>query len=336
MRTFANGYVSSAYVRALFEYLKTEGVDASALLGIAEPESVDHILLRFPMQRWVSFLRSAAAHLGDPLLGLKLGQTIRASDFGVLGYIFASSPNLRTTFLRLQEYERLLHEVDGRPVQNIVDGTDLIIKWSGESSHDHGRLSHEFGLAALCKISRDIANVAPLAKEICFVNSEPLDTKPFTDFFGCDVLFNQPATALRIPIRNLRAPLCQPDPTLIHILEKQAEEFLAQLPKESEFVMHVRRCIANLLHGGEPALEQVASTLSIAPRTLRRRLQEYETTFRELLDDIRKHMAEQYLRDPNLQLTDVAQLLGYSEQSAFQRAFLRWTGTTPKTFQRKT
>ncbi|AIY43380.1 Transcriptional regulator [Collimonas arenae] len=336
MNTLASGFVSSAYVRVLFEYLKIRGIDASALLGLAEPEPVDHMLSRYPMQRWVSFLQTAAAHLEDPLLGLKLGQTVRAAHFGVLGYIFASCLNRGLALLRLQTYERLLLDVDGYPMQTLVDGSHLILRWSGESSHDHGRLNHEFGLAAMCNISREISDGPPLAKEVCFVNSEPPDTRPYTDFFGCDVLFNQPATTLRILIEDLNCPLRRPDPRLIYILEKQAEGFLAQLPKESEFVMHVRRCIANLIHSGEPGLEQVASVLSITPRTLRRRLHEYGTTFRELLDDIRRHMAEQYLRDPNLQLADVAQLLGYSEQSAFQRAFQRWTGTTPKTFQEKT
>ncbi|AIY41101.1 Transcriptional regulator [Collimonas arenae] len=336
MTTSAGGFISSAYVRTLFEYLKNKGVDASTLLGVAEPEPVDHMLLRYPMQLWRSFLQAAATHLKDPYLGLKLGQTIRTDHYGVLGYIIASCPNLGLALLRFQEYERLLYEADGYSMQTLVDGSDLILKWSGHKTQDQDRLSHEFGIAALYKIACEIADGTPRLKEVCFVNSEPPDISLYTDFFGCNVSFNQPATTLRTPIENLNLPLRQPDATLIHILEKQAEGFLAQLPKESKFVMHVRRCIANLIHSGEPGLEQVASALSITPRTLRRRLHEHQTAFRELLDDIRKHMAEQYLRDPNLQLTDVAQLLGYTEQSSFQRAFLRWTGTTPKTFQKET
>ncbi|AIY43383.1 helix-turn-helix protein [Collimonas arenae] len=335
MSNFDTGFVSSAYVRVLFEYLKNRGVDASALLGVAEPEAADNTLLRYSMQLWISFLRSAATHLEDPLLGLKLGQIIRPAHFGVLGYILASCPTLGASLLRYQAYERLMHEMDKYPMEMHVDGSEIRFIWNGGDPNGSARLSHEFAVAAFSQISRAMSGEHLVATEVWFVNSEPLDTRPYDDFFGGKVLFNQPTTAIQVSLAYLNIPLRQPDPTLVHILEKQAEGFLTQLPKESEFVMHVRRCIANLIHSGEPGLEQVANALSIAPRTLRRRLHEHQTAFRELLDDIRKHMAEQYLRDPSLQLTDVAQLLGYTEQSAFQRAFLRWTGTTPKTFQKK-
>jgi AraC-like DNA-binding protein len=97
----------------------------------------------------------------------------------------------------------------------------------------------------------------------------------------------------------------------------------------------VRRQIVRLARDGEPSLEKVAEALHVSPRTLRRRLQERDRQFRTLRDDTLRRLAEDHLRDPRLQLAEVALLLGYSEQSAFTRAFRRWTGETPAAFRKR-
>ncbi|WP_211440716.1 AraC family transcriptional regulator [Collimonas humicola] len=335
LNTFAQGFVSSAYMRVLFEYLKNQGIDASKLLNEPAPDEVDRVLVRYPLQRWVSHLQCAAAHLGDPLLGLHMGKTVTPGHFGVIGYIFASCPTLGASLLRLQAYERLVQEIDQHPMEApIFDGSDLVLKWPGGSSGGHGRLNHEFGIATFLQFSKSISSQDVKLKQVCFINPEPSSLNAYRDFFNCEVLFNQVATSVRVPLHSLTVPVKKPEPILIALLEKQANEFLNQLPTANEFVMSVRHCITSLIHEGEPELDGVASRLNITPRTLRRRLDQYDTSFRELLDAIRQHLAQQYLLDPTLQLSDVAQLLGYSEQSTFQRAFLRWTGSTPNVYRR--
>ncbi|MEM4989362.1 AraC family transcriptional regulator ligand-binding domain-containing protein [Collimonas sp. H4R21] len=335
LNTVAQGFVSSAYMRVLFEYLKNQGIDASKLLNEPTPDEVDRVLVRYPLQRWVSHLQSAAACLEDPLLGLHLGKTVTPAHFGVVGYIMASCPTLGATLLRLQAYERLVHEVDQHPMEApIFDGGDLVVKWPGGSSGGHGRLNQEFSIATFFQFSKSIASQDVELKQVSFINPEPSSLHAYRDFFKCEVLFNQAVTSVRLPLHSLTVPVKKPEPILIALLEKQANEFLNQLPTENEFVMSVRRCITSQIHEGEPELDSVASRLNMTPRTLRRRLDQYDTSFRALLDAIRQHLAQQYLLDPALQLSDIAQLLGYSEQSTFNRAFLRWTGSTPNTYRR--
>lgn len=335
LNTFAQGFVSSAYMRVLFEYLKNQGVDASKLLNEPAPDDVDRALIRYPMQRWVSHLQRAAAHLGDPLLGLQMGKTVTPAHFGVIGYIFASCPTLGASLLRLQAYERLVQEVDQHPMEApIFDGNDLVLKWPGGSSGGHGRLNHEFGIATFLHFTKAISSQDIELKQVCFINPEPSYLNAYRDFFKCEVLFNQVVTSVRVPLQSLTVSVRKPEPILIALLEKQANEFLNQLPTANEFVMSVRRCVTSQIHEGEPELDNVASKLNISPRTLRRHLDQYNTSFRELLEEVRQQLAKQYLLDPALQLTDIAQLLGYSEQSNFNRAFLRWTGSTPNTYRR--
>ncbi|MFJ2991013.1 AraC family transcriptional regulator [Collimonas sp. NPDC087041] len=335
LNTIAQGFVCSAFMRVLFEYLKNQGVDASTLLNEPAPDEIDRVLTRYPMQRWVSHLQRAAAHLEDPLLGLHMGRTITPAHFGVIGYIFASCPTLGASLLRLQAYERLVQEVDQHPMEvPIFDGDDLVLKWPGGSSGGHGRLNHEFGIATFLHFARAISSQNSELKQVCFINPEPSSPQAYRDFFKCEVLFNQAVTSIRVPLQSLTIPVRKPEPILIALLEKQANEFLNQLPATNEFVMSVRRCVTSKIHEGEPELNNVASTLNITPRTLRRHLDKYDTSFRELLEEIRQQLAKQYLLDPALQLSDIAQLLGYSEQSNFNRAFLRWTGSTPNTYRR--
>jgi AraC-like DNA-binding protein len=330
LNTFAQGFVSSAYMRILFEYLKNQGIDASKLLNEPTPDEVDQVLIRYPLQRWVSHLQCAAARLGDPLLGLHLGKTATPAHFGVIGYIFTSCPTLGASLLRLQAYQRLIQEVEqGGLEAPIIDGSDLVLRWPG-----HGRLHLEFGIATLLQFSKCISSKDVEWKQVSFINPEPSSLNAYRDFFKCEVLFNQAATSIRVPLHSLTVPLKTPEPILVALLERQANEFLNQLPTENEFVMSVRRCITSQIHEGEPELDSVASKFNITPRTLRRRLDQCGTSFRVLLEKIRQQLAKQYLLDPTLQLSDIAQLLGYSEQSTFQRAFLRWTGLTPNAYKR--
>src|SRR5262249_44944334 len=124
------------------------------------------------------------------------------------------------------------------------------------------------------------------------------------------------------------------DAALVQVLEAQAESLLAELPDSDDFEQAIRRSVTRLAREGEPSLERVADELHLAPRTLRRRLEARDQAFRELRDDTLRRLAESYLADPRLTLAEIAQLLGYSEQSAFSRSFSRWTGCSPGAFRR--
>ncbi|MBJ7308756.1 helix-turn-helix transcriptional regulator [Rugamonas sp. CCM 8940] len=120
------------------------------------------------------------------------------------------------------------------------------------------------------------------------------------------------------------------DPALAAMLERQVQAGFAALPAKDPFEQDMRRRISRQLLQGEPGLRHLAAELNSSGRTLRRHLSQHGWSYRALLDDIRKHLAQDYLRDPRLALPEVALLLGYSEQSAFNRAFLRWFNLTPR------
>lgn len=326
------GVIPNTYVSLLFEYLQERGIDAAALLGEAPPDRGERGLGRYPVDRWRCLLDMAAAHLGDPLLGLHLGQTITAAHWGVMGYVFMACPNLAAGLQRLEQYQRLLYDVN--PLHQGIVGDCYELRWGVEYGRP-GPLVDECSITALVQFGRHITGQLLTPRQLSFVNAKPEDTQPYVDYFGCPVRFDQEATVVQFPIAMLAAKLRQPDLALVRVLEQQADALLAELPGTDDFEQSVRRCVSRIAREGDPSLERVASELHTSPRTLRRRLEDRGKQFRELRDDTLRLMAESHLSDPRLTLPEIALLLGYSEQSAFQRAFKRWVGESPGTWRRR-
>ena len=322
------GSVPGTYARLLFDYLATRGLDSQAILGEAPPPAGREP--SYPAEHWRQLLARAADYLHDPALGLHLGATITPAHLGPLGYVLAASSNASAALQRYLRYQRLVHDVS--PVRYELSGDELILEWN-DDSRAIGPHANQCGLAALVQFARHIAapDTTPLA--VYFVEPAPADPAPYAEYFGCPVYFDQPATRIRFAASLLQQPLRQPDATLATLLQGQVDALLAALPQQDHLLNDIRRHLSRRLLQGEPALELIAADLHLSGRTLRRRLQQQGWHFRQLLEDTRRHLAEDYLRDPRLTLPEVALLLGYSEQSAFNRAFRRWTGQTPRAWQ---
>jgi AraC-like DNA-binding protein len=327
------GVVPATYVRLLFDYLERQGRDASRVLGEAPPEPRDRGLGRYPVTRWRALLERASAALRDPLLGLHLGRSVTPAHFGVMGYVLLACPNLGAALARFEQYQRLYYDVN--PMRSSVASGAVMLEWGVESGRP-GPLVDECAITALVQFTRDLTGRAGAPLLVEFANPAPADTRPYRDYFGCPVHFGGAATILRFPLAMLALKLRQPDPTLMAVLQREADALLAELPHSDDFEQAVRRCIARLAREGEPSLARVAEELHVSTRTLHRKLEARERNFRALLDDTRRHLAEDYLADPRLQLAEIAQLLGYSDQTAFNRAFRRWTGRTPRAARRAT
>jgi AraC-like DNA-binding protein len=220
------------------------------------------------------------------------------------------------------------------PLHYRLEGGTVVLEWGVEQGRP-GPLADETAIASLVQMARELCGKSFAPEQVDFVNPQPAQLKPYRDYFGCAVRFGQARTTVRFPARFLALPLRHPDPALLELLARQADALLAELPGAGDVEQSVRRCIARLSRDGEPTLQRVAGELHTTPRTLHRRLEAGGHNFRGLREDTRRRLAEEYLRDPRLQLGEIAQLLGFSEQSAFSRSFRRWTGRTPSAFRRE-
>lgn len=320
----AAGSVPGAYVGLLFEYLALRGVDAAAVLG--EAADTDPA---YPVRRWRAMLEAAATHLNEPALGLLVGARITPAHLGPLGYVLLASSSVPAAMERYVRYQRLVHDVS--PVRSYLDGAHVVLEWNAES-RTVGLLVNQCGMAAVVQFARDITGQEIVPDSVDFVEQEPGGgvLAPYAQLFRCPVRFAADATRIRFPVSLLSLPLRRPDPALVAMLEAQVERSLAALPDKDELLQKLRQRICRHLISGEPTLDSIAGELHISGRTLRRKLEAAGWSFRELLDDIRRQLAMDYLRDHRLALPEIALLLAYSEQSAFNRAFLRWTGVSPR------
>jgi AraC-like DNA-binding protein len=171
--------------------------------------------------------------------------------------------------------------------------------------------------------------------EVYFAHQAPRRDSEHARVFGSPVSFGHQANAFVIEREFLERQVPAADPRLYPILRRHLDQVLAEMPREDDLLASVRRAIGESISNGDPNLTQVGKRIAMGPRTLQRRLKDYGVDFKTLVDDTRRRFALSYLRNRTHTLVEIAYLLGYSEVSAFSRAFRRWTGSTPSDYRRR-
>lgn len=297
--------------------------------GAVDPDA------RIPLALENRLWEAGAAHLQDPLFGLKAGMAFRPTGgLDVFDYVCRSAADLRGAIERVVRYNRLLHDV---------------AVFSLEEAGDRAIVGHAFRagipgpspLAADCTFASALALArhwtgAPIpARRVAIARPPPDDPGPWQAWAGTrSVAFGTSRTEIELDRALLDLPLIEADPGLCAVLERQADAALAALPEVGGFEARVREAIASLLQAGTPTAAVVASRLHVSTRTLQRRLADAGTSFAAEVDAIRHGLSTRYLADPRISIAEVAFLLGYSEPRAFHRAFKSWTGTTPGTWRK--
>ncbi len=324
------GNISTAYLAVLIDYLRPYGLDLATLPGGSALLQAAQDAIVMPVHGWRELLHQVAQRLGQPDLGLRLGRSARLAHLGLLGYVLQSCGTLGAALERIQRYERLVNDINR--LHWSLGGDEVVLRWGMERGRP-GALVDECAIATLLQVTRQISGLHDAPVAVSFVNPAPADIAPYEEFFGITPRFAQDETRISFPALLLQMPLQHPDPHLLGLLEKQVDELLAQLPEEADFVQKVRRHMGQRLRQQHVSLAAIATDMHVSERTLHRRLQESGTNFRALWESTRQHLAEEYLRDHRLTLTEVSSLLGFSEQSAFTRSFRRWTGQGPKAWR---
>lgn len=325
--------VSTSYARILYDYLESRGLDAVVSLDHPAPP-IDHTGHSFMDLRELAVLFAKADRLlAEPALGLKVGATIKPHHIGLVGYLLTHCRNLAHAMYRHNEFERLYWDGNLGRIRPELFGARIL--WD-PIPHLMNRLLEECNLAAFVSFARTIAG-APHENpvDVHFSFPEPKDRSVYDDFFRCPVHFNARHLSVSISWANLLRPLVAPDESLHHILELQARERIAKIPARGDFLGQLRAVIAARLTHETPDLARCAEQLNCSARTLQRRLEGLGTSFQDELDRTRRDLAESYLADPGLKLSELSLLLGYAEQSVFTRAFKRWTGVTPARWRKQ-
>lgn len=322
--------VTGAWVQLLTDWLDLRQLPAPELRLLLDSRRNDEAV---SLVLWQELLARASLLAPDsPMPALEIGAQVRPRHAGVLGYLSLASRTLGESMQGYQRYEQLVY---GQQVVRVRTQGELVaMSWSAEAST--GELADTVAIAALVSFLRRLLPEVSAVADVSFVFAAPDDAvrAAYDAFFGCSVRFAASATEVALPIEWLARRLPHSDPVVREQLDQQARALLLVLPEASAFDRALQQALVRRLPDGEAALELVAGDLHLSVRTVQRRLQQRALSWRGLLDRTRQQLAEQYLADGALQLGEVALLLGFSEQSAFNRAFRRWSGTTPARFRR--
>jgi len=306
------------------ELYRAVGLDPAIL---ADPDN------RFPFRQVVALYEEGARLTGDDAFGMHVGERTNVKMFDIVGYAVANSPTLGDALSRAVRYHTIWN-----------DGADFRLEIKGDLAHlayryvdlngADCRHDSEMTMSLLIKFARDVTGVDWTPREVRFQHSAPQDTTEHERIFRAPVRFQMPVAELVFEKAILQLPLIAADPALCAVLDRHAEELLARLPKRGGLTDEVRSLLRQAINGGDPGLEAIAQKLNLSPRTLQRKLKEEHTSHQDLLDEMRRDLSVSYLREPEMAICEVAYLLGFSEPSAFHRAFRRWTGTTPREYRR--
>ena len=283
---------------------------------------------------YTSYLRllASAAHLTDcPYFGLEMSRELGAENMGVAGFVMTQAASVGDAWSSLQ---RFYHVHDTYGVVVLTENEDMAcIRYEIPRSKAPGaRQSLDVAAGVSTNIHRMLCGATNAISALHFPYPEPDDLAAY-EFLGArNMRFEQPGYAMFFPVEILQLPVAHSDPNMKNILEQHLESL--ELSSQHATSRQVEKLIRTFLSTGECTLSHIAQFLSVSVRTLQNRLDGEHTSFQMLLDKIRRELAIQHLSRGNIQLTQLAYLLGYSELSVFSRSFKRWYGTSPRNWQR--
>jgi len=309
---------------------KAAGVDTEPLLkkaGITRRQ-VEDPGARLNVRDQIIFLNLVADALKDDLLGFHLAESCELREIGLLYYVAASSETLNQALQQAARCSSIVNEGVCLKYRNGHVG--FTFHYVGVSRH-LDRHQMEFFATSMVRICRQLTrqHVTPMRAEL----THPRDTisPELAEFFGDNVRFGAAVDEVVFapPVGHL--PVVSADPYLNRLLLSYCEEALARRPANlGAFRSVVENAVVPLLPHGKAQAAEIARELGVSQRTLARRLTLEGVTFSEVLESLKSDLAERYLADESLSISQIAWLLGYQEVSAFTHAFKRWTGKTPR------
>ena len=320
--------------RILWRMLERRGIDPAPLFkeeGL-DPGSLDNPLVRYPVKEATRVWTRASEMLGDPAFGLTIANVWQPSDFHALGCAFMASTTLRDALNRLVRYNPVVYDVISYSLAERGDRAILTY------NPVHGKLDEPAILedtrwAVVLDACRRVCGTDLNPLEVTFWHSGPESTMDaFLEYFRCPLRFGEAVASMTFPVEVLDKRLPAANRELALAQDRTLSDYAAMLQRD-DIVSRTKLAISDNLPSGNFTSEAVAAELHMSPRSLQRKLSAENTTFRKLVEAVRQELAESYLADGNTPLMEISYLLGFSAQSAFSRAFKRWTGSTPQEFR---
>jgi AraC-like DNA-binding protein len=289
---------------------------------------------RIPTTRLLTLMKRSHETTGDPCFGLTVAEQFQPAALQGLGFAWLASDTLQDALGRLVRYFRFINPFFKARLEVSEDSFDLVITGT-ERWPDFAYELEDAGLGIflrMCRITEG-AHIVPV--RVVMQRPTPICTDRFNAFFGSLIDYGAPDNRLCFDPDMVKQPLGTSNPQLARINDQTVIDYLARFDR-SNITMKVRAHIIEQLPSGTPNQEAIADALHVSLRSLQRKLKDEEVTYKELLENTRRELAMQYIRETHRPLGEISYLLGFSEPSSFTRAFRRWSGCSPAEYRETT
>lgn len=339
-----NPTIVATWGRAIANAIESYDCDSQPLfdeLGLDIQLSYDPNA-HYPIPGIYKLLRRAVEVTGDDAFGLKVSRFLPNTFAPVLGMLVAHSDNMLRGFEALGRFFRTINDVFELELEREGDRVFLHCRPAvgvgrPPSVDAHQYISAEAVDATFAGLVYNVRNALDpnfRVSRVFFVRPEPDNVEAFDALFQAPILYGQEQDKLEFDYQVLTTPLATANPELARVNE-QILQHLMESVDENAFITDVQLHILNQLRYEEPSQEDIAELLHLSARQLRRKLQQSGTSYAQLLQLTRHQLAQRYLLQPGLNVSDVAQLVGFNDQSNFSKAFRRWEGVSPASYRKR-
>lgn len=295
-------------------------------------QDIDNPYKELNLKQYCRLFEEAARQTANDNFGLRFGNEFTPKRLGPIGYIAVNSPTLGAAIQNLVKY--FLAHQDHSILMLKQDGDVLYLNYQiVDQRIPLRRQDAELSLGMFSNIFKHCrgAHWAPL--EVHFEHPAPDGAGEHERCFGAPILFGQPTNSIVFERRDLGAIMPDADPYLLSIMESMLAERRALRTNPDYFLASIREHIRARLGRGGLTMANLAGELDVSVEALRRSLKAHDVAFQDLVRGARRDLALHYVKHSDMRLTEVALALGYSEQSAFSRAFRHWTGMSPQRYR---
>jgi AraC-like DNA-binding protein len=323
----------AAYSRSIASALEQRGIHAADVFeraGVPVYNTSDP-LRRITNAEISALFRESVAVTDDAYFGLFVAEVFHISQLHALGFALLASSTIRDFCRRLQNFYRLVSQnVEFR----LLEADEETVLAAKLTQPDICWETADAFAGLLVRLIRTIGerDFTPLRVEL--VRSAPAQgDQPYKDYFGCDVLFDQPEIRISFDRGIIDLPLPGASQELAQLHDRTAMEYLEKLDRQN-ITNRVRGLIVDTLSTGQVSKQQVADGINMSTRKLELKLAGEDTNFQQVLDSTRQALTAGYMEQSSISITEIAYLLGFSDAANFTRAFKRWTGQSPSEFRK--